>query len=165
MFVECVNQYLVLFSLSFLPSHVSSYKLTVLPGGGHPCLLPQPKSGWALCFYPATVSHALQPSAKQRGFHDRLLHASASLMLLRVCVCVCVRADVLICCRLRTFQLSKAFLPVDMPTPVQALGRRLTLAIGMFACEWSGQSLQDGIPLVVVTRGCFGREMDFGPVA
>ncbi|CAE6908886.1 Nap1 [Symbiodinium natans] len=47
---------------------------------------------------------------------------------------------------LRTFQLSKAFLPVETPTPVQALG----------------QSLQDGVPLVIVTRGCFGREMDIG---
>jgi len=47
---------------------------------------------------------------------------------------------------LRTFQLSKVFLPVEMPTPVQALG----------------QSLQDGIPLVIVTRGCFGRAMDYG---
>lgn len=45
---------------------------------------------------------------------------------------------------LRTFKLSKIFLPVEMPTPVQALG----------------QSLQDGVPLVIVTRGCFGREMD-----
>ncbi|CAK9115749.1 unnamed protein product [Durusdinium trenchii] len=33
-----------------------------------------------------------------------------------------------------------------MPTPVQTLG----------------QSLQDGIPLVIITRGCFGREMDIG---
>mmetsp|Transcript_22683 Transcript_22683/g.53469 ORF Transcript_22683/g.53469 Transcript_22683/m.53469 type:complete len:235 (-) Transcript_22683:74-778(-) len=47
---------------------------------------------------------------------------------------------------LRTFQLSKAFLPVETPTPVQTLG----------------QSLQDGVPLVIVTRGCFGREMDIG---
>eukprot|EP00428_Durinskia_dybowskii_P043669 CAMPEP_0170256630 /NCGR_PEP_ID=MMETSP0116_2-20130129/28170_1 /TAXON_ID=400756 /ORGANISM="Durinskia baltica, Strain CSIRO CS-38" /LENGTH=565 /DNA_ID=CAMNT_0010507643 /DNA_START=7 /DNA_END=1704 /DNA_ORIENTATION=+ len=47
---------------------------------------------------------------------------------------------------LRTFQLAKAFMPVDMPTPVAALG----------------QSLQDGIPLVVVTRGCFGRDLDYG---
>ncbi|CAK9015063.1 unnamed protein product [Durusdinium trenchii] len=47
---------------------------------------------------------------------------------------------------LRTFQLSKTFLPVEMPTPVQTLG----------------QSLQDGIPLVIITRGCFGREMDIG---
>lgn len=47
---------------------------------------------------------------------------------------------------LRTFQLSKAFMPVDMPTPIAALG----------------QSLQDGIPLVVVTRGCFGRQLDYG---
>mmetsp|Transcript_11251 Transcript_11251/g.24369 ORF Transcript_11251/g.24369 Transcript_11251/m.24369 type:complete len:272 (-) Transcript_11251:177-992(-) len=48
---------------------------------------------------------------------------------------------------LRTFQLSKAFLPVDTPTPVATLG----------------QSLQDGLPLIIVTRGCFGREMDQGP--
>lgn len=37
-------------------------------------------------------------------------------------------------------------MPVDMPTPIAALG----------------QSLQDGIPLVVVTRGCFGRQLDYG---
>lgn len=48
---------------------------------------------------------------------------------------------------LRTFQLSQAFLPVDMPTPVINLG----------------QSLQDGVPIIVVTRGCFGRSMDYGP--
>ncbi|CAK0863600.1 unnamed protein product [Prorocentrum cordatum] len=48
---------------------------------------------------------------------------------------------------LRTFALSKTFMPVDTPTPVAALG----------------QSLADGIPIVVVTRGCFGREMDYGP--
>lgn len=48
---------------------------------------------------------------------------------------------------LRTFQLSKVFMPVDTETPIAALG----------------QSLQDGIPLVVVTRGCFGRELDCGP--
>eukprot|EP00930_Biecheleria_cincta_P035481 TRINITY_DN243_c0_g1_i1.p1 TRINITY_DN243_c0_g1~~TRINITY_DN243_c0_g1_i1.p1 ORF type:complete len:465 (-),score=105.43 TRINITY_DN243_c0_g1_i1:16-1365(-) len=47
---------------------------------------------------------------------------------------------------LRTFQLSKVFLPVESETPVQALG----------------QSLSDGIPLVIVTRGCFGRAMDYG---
>jgi tetratricopeptide (TPR) repeat protein len=52
-----------------------------------------------------------------------------------------------LCALIRTFQLSKVFLPVDMPTPVAALG----------------QSLEDGIPLVVVTRGCFGRELDYGP--
>merc|ERR1719436_1466691 len=50
------------------------------------------------------------------------------------------------CALLRTFQLSKVFMPVDMPAPLAALG----------------QSLQDGIPLVVVTRGCFGREKDYG---
>mmetsp|Transcript_58217 Transcript_58217/g.170233 ORF Transcript_58217/g.170233 Transcript_58217/m.170233 type:complete len:670 (-) Transcript_58217:212-2221(-) len=48
---------------------------------------------------------------------------------------------------MRTFQLSKVFMPCDVPTPVAALG----------------QSLQDGVPLVVVTRGCFGRQMDYGP--
>jgi len=48
---------------------------------------------------------------------------------------------------LRTFQLSKVFMPCDVPTPVAALG----------------QSLQDGIPLTVVTRGCFGRDLDYGP--
>merc|ERR1719414_424184 len=48
---------------------------------------------------------------------------------------------------MRTFQLSKVFMPVDVPTPVAALG----------------QSLQDGVPLVIVTRGCFGRELDYGP--
>jgi len=47
---------------------------------------------------------------------------------------------------LRTFQLSKVFLPVETATPVTALG----------------QSLQDGIPLVIVTRGCFGRPLDYG---
>jgi len=47
---------------------------------------------------------------------------------------------------LRTLQLSKVFLPVDTPAPVAALG----------------QSLQDGLPIIVVTRGCFGREMDCG---
>lgn len=47
---------------------------------------------------------------------------------------------------LRTFQLSKVFLPVETETPVQSLG----------------QSLSDGIPLVIVTRGCFGRAMDHG---
>mmetsp|Transcript_37449 Transcript_37449/g.94145 ORF Transcript_37449/g.94145 Transcript_37449/m.94145 type:complete len:603 (+) Transcript_37449:81-1889(+) len=48
---------------------------------------------------------------------------------------------------LRTFQLSKVFMPVDTPVPVAALG----------------QNLQDGIPVIVVTRGCFGRDMDYGP--
>mmetsp|Transcript_81552 Transcript_81552/g.215134 ORF Transcript_81552/g.215134 Transcript_81552/m.215134 type:complete len:612 (+) Transcript_81552:16-1851(+) len=48
---------------------------------------------------------------------------------------------------LRTFQLSKVFMPVDTSTPIAHLG----------------QSLQDGIPLVIVTRGCFGRDMDYGP--
>lgn len=47
---------------------------------------------------------------------------------------------------MRTFQLSKAFLPVDLPTPLATLG----------------QSLRDGIPLILVTRGCFGRALDFG---
>mmetsp|Transcript_70413 Transcript_70413/g.222451 ORF Transcript_70413/g.222451 Transcript_70413/m.222451 type:complete len:698 (+) Transcript_70413:71-2164(+) len=48
---------------------------------------------------------------------------------------------------LRTFQLSKVFMPCDVPNPVAAIG----------------QDLKDGIPLVIVTRGCFGREMDYGP--
>lgn len=48
---------------------------------------------------------------------------------------------------MRTFQLSKVFMPCDTPTPV----------------GWIGQSLQDGIPITIVTRGCFGRELDFGP--
>lgn len=48
---------------------------------------------------------------------------------------------------MRTFQLSKVFMPCDVPTPVAALG----------------QSLQDGVPIVIVTRGCFGRELDYGP--
>lgn len=48
---------------------------------------------------------------------------------------------------LRTFQLSKIFMPVDTSTPLASLG----------------QSLQDGIPLVIVTRGCFGRDLDYGP--
>lgn len=48
---------------------------------------------------------------------------------------------------LRTFALSKVFMPVDTPTPVASLG----------------QSLADGIPIVIVTRGCFGRELDYGP--
>jgi tetratricopeptide (TPR) repeat protein len=52
-----------------------------------------------------------------------------------------------LCALLRTFQLSKVFMPVDMETPVAALG----------------QSLEDGLPLIVVTRGCFGRELDYGP--
>ena len=60
--------------------------------------------------------------------------------------------------RLRTFQLSKAFLPVETPVPVQALG-----LISAKSRLFRGQSLQDGIPLVIVTRGCFGREMDIGP--
>lgn len=48
---------------------------------------------------------------------------------------------------MRTFQLSKVFMPCDVPTPVGYLG----------------QSLNDGVPLIIVTRGCFGREMDYGP--
>lgn len=48
---------------------------------------------------------------------------------------------------LRTFQLSKVFMPCDVPTPVGAIG----------------QSLQDGVPIIIVTRGCFGRTMDYGP--
>mmetsp|Transcript_5992 Transcript_5992/g.19188 ORF Transcript_5992/g.19188 Transcript_5992/m.19188 type:complete len:694 (+) Transcript_5992:113-2194(+) len=48
---------------------------------------------------------------------------------------------------MRTFQLSKVFMPCDVPTPVGAIG----------------QSLQDGVPIIIVTRGCFGREMDYGP--
>jgi len=48
---------------------------------------------------------------------------------------------------MRTFQLSKVFMPCDVPTPVAYLG----------------QNLSDGVPLVIVTRGCFGREMDYGP--
>lgn len=48
---------------------------------------------------------------------------------------------------MRTFQLSKVFMPCDVPTPIAALG----------------QNLNDGIPLIIVTRGCFGRELDIGP--
>mmetsp|Transcript_39629 Transcript_39629/g.86353 ORF Transcript_39629/g.86353 Transcript_39629/m.86353 type:complete len:703 (+) Transcript_39629:79-2187(+) len=47
---------------------------------------------------------------------------------------------------LRTFQLAKVFMPTDVPTPVAQLG----------------QNLDDGTPLVIVTRGCFGRDMDYG---
>jgi tetratricopeptide (TPR) repeat protein len=48
---------------------------------------------------------------------------------------------------LRTFQLAKVFMPTDVPTPVAQLG----------------QNLEDGTPLIIVTRGCFGRSMDYGP--
>jgi len=48
---------------------------------------------------------------------------------------------------LRAFQLSQTYLPVDMPAQLASLG----------------QSLQDGLPIIVVTRGCFGRSMDYGP--
>jgi len=48
---------------------------------------------------------------------------------------------------LRSFQLSKVFMPVETSTPVARLG----------------QSLHDGLPIIVVTRGCFGRNMDYGP--
>jgi hypothetical protein len=48
---------------------------------------------------------------------------------------------------MRTFQLSKVFMPCDVPTPVAGLG----------------QNLADGTPLIVVTRNCFGRELDVGP--
>eukprot|EP00421_Protoceratium_reticulatum_P051272 CAMPEP_0168440980 /NCGR_PEP_ID=MMETSP0228-20121227/43251_1 /TAXON_ID=133427 /ORGANISM="Protoceratium reticulatum, Strain CCCM 535 (=CCMP 1889)" /LENGTH=740 /DNA_ID=CAMNT_0008455285 /DNA_START=26 /DNA_END=2245 /DNA_ORIENTATION=- len=48
---------------------------------------------------------------------------------------------------MRTFQLSRVFMPCDVPTPVAALG----------------QSLQDGVPIIIVTRNCFGRELDYGP--
>lgn len=48
---------------------------------------------------------------------------------------------------LRTFQLSKAFMPVDVPKPIATIS----------------QSLRDGVPLIIVTRGCWGRDMDYGP--
>ena len=52
--------------------------------------------------------------------------------------------------------------------PVQALGHCWPMRsknVGsccLGARALRGQSLQDGIPLVIVTRGCFGREMDIG---
>lgn len=48
------------------------------------------------------------------------------------------------CALLRTFQLSKVFMPVDMPNPVAAIGL----------------DLQHGIPITIVTRGVVGRDLD-----
>jgi len=48
------------------------------------------------------------------------------------------------CALLRTFQLAKVFMPVDMPNPVAAIG----------------QNLADGIPITIVTRGVVGRDLD-----
>merc|ERR1712039_605184 len=44
-------------------------------------------------------------------------------------------------------ELSKVLMPTDVPVPVASLT----------------QSLTDGVPLVIVTRGCFGRDIDVGP--
>ena len=56
--------------------------------------------------------------------------------------------------RLRTFQLSKTFLPVEMPTPVQALGRSLPVGLGDMKL--------DGLMLDPETRTISSRWCSFG---